>query len=112
MLTTCALAALAATGAQIDASEAGLHWGWLVFGFTAQGLFAGRMLVQWIASERAGHSLVPPLFWWLSLVGGMSMVVYFLRRGDPVGIFGQVFALLVYGRNLWMIYRRPASIAG
>lgn len=94
---------------EVEVPVAGLPWGWIVFGFMAQGLFAARMLVQWLATEKAKCSVVPPLFWWLSLIGGTSMVVYFIRRGDPVGICGQAFALLIYARNLWLIHRRVAA---
>ena len=37
-------------------------WGILV-GYIAQALFAMRFVVQWIASERAGRSVVPTAFW-------------------------------------------------
>ncbi len=79
------------------------HW-WLIFGWGAQALFTGRFLVQWLASERAKRTVVPPSFWWLSLLGGLSLGVYFSRRGDPVGLAGQIVPLAIYGRNLWLIH--------
>ena len=39
---------------------------WILFGFIAQGLFTMRFVVQWIASERAGESIVPHTFWRLT----------------------------------------------
>lgn len=91
-----------------DPREVGLPWTWLAFGFGAQALFTGRMLIQWIATERAKTSTVPTAFWWLSLSGGLMLLVYFLRRGDPVGVVGQLFGVVVYARNLLFIYRpRP-----
>ena len=33
--------------------------GWVLLGFVAQGFFTARFAVQWIASERAGKSVVP-----------------------------------------------------
>lgn len=89
-----------------DAREAGLPWIWLAFGFGAQALFAARFLVQWIASERARRSVVPRSFWILSLAGGVALCVYFLRRGDPVGITGQLFGIVVYARNLMLLSKR------
>src|SRR5262245_21251531 len=53
---------------------------WLIMGFTAQLLFSARFLVQWIASERAGMSVVPILFWWLSIIGGILLLGYAIRR--------------------------------
>jgi len=74
--------------------------GWLAFGFLGQALFSGRFVVQWIASERKRASVIPVSFWWLSLVGGATLLVYAIHRRDPVFILGQLGGLFVYGRNL------------
>ena len=79
--------------------------GWLLLGFVAQALFTGRFLVQWIASERAGKSVVPIAFWFFSIGGGVLLLVYALYRRDPVFIAGQVFGVLVYARNLYFELR-------
>jgi lipid-A-disaccharide synthase-like uncharacterized protein len=76
-----------------------LDW-WLALGFLAQGLFTARFLVQWIASERAGKSVVPIAFWFFSIGGGALLLVYALYRRDPVFIAGQAFGVFVYARNL------------
>src|SRR3981081_3158412 len=76
-----------------------LDW-WLALGFLAQGLFTARFLVQWIASERAGKSVVPIAFWFFSVGGGALVRVYALYRRDPVFIAGQAFGVFVYARNL------------
>ncbi|HEX3992330.1 MAG TPA: lipid-A-disaccharide synthase N-terminal domain-containing protein, partial [Acetobacteraceae bacterium] len=52
-----------------------LDW-WVILGFVAQGLFTMRFLVQWIASERAGRSIIPLAFWWFSVFGGLLLLVY------------------------------------
>lgn len=98
------LLAMAWLAAQIDAHDEGVSKGWLIFGFGAQFLFMARFLVQWLASERAKRTVVPVSFWWFSLLGGISLGIYFLRRGDPVAIMGQLFPTLIYLRNLWLIY--------
>lgn len=95
----------------VDPAHVGLSWGWLAFGYAGQALFTGRMLVQWIATEKRKQSIVPTLFWWLSLAGGLVLLIYFVRRGDPVGILGQVFGTVVYGRNLILIQRARAASA-
>lgn len=92
-------------GSVKDPRDIGLSWAWLTFGFAAQAIFMSRMLVQWIATEKARSSVVPVGFWWLSLVGGMMLLTYFLRRGDPVGVAGQAFGVVVYARNLLFIVR-------
>lgn len=79
--------------------------GLLVMGFIAQGLFSARFLVQWIASERAGKSVVPLAFWLFSMGGGGLLLVYAILRKDPVFIVGQASGLIIYSRNLILIHR-------
>ncbi len=81
-----------------------LDW-WVLLGFVAQGLFTARFLVQWIASERAGHSVIPTVFWFLSIGGGLLLLVYALYRKDAVFIAGQAFGVFVYLRNLYFVLR-------
>lgn len=79
---------------------------WLVLGFAAQLLFASRFLVQWVASERVGRSVVPHAFWYLSCCGGVLLLAYAIHRRDPVFILGQGAGLFIYARNLALIRRR------
>lgn len=81
-----------------------LDW-WVGLGFLAQALFTARFVVQWIASERAGKSVIPFAFWLLSIGGGVLLLVYALYRKDPVFIAGQAFGVFVYLRNLYFIMR-------
>jgi lipid-A-disaccharide synthase-like uncharacterized protein len=76
---------------------------WLVIGFAAQGLFTGRFVVQWLYSEKHGKSLIPLAFWYFSIAGGVSLLIYAIHRQDPVFIAGQAGGLLVYVRNLFLI---------
>ena len=79
---------------------------WLYLGFAGQLLFGLRFLVQWVASERKGESIIPIYFWYLSLVGSMILLAYAIFRRDPVFILGQSTGFLVYMRNLMLIYRK------
>ena len=79
---------------------------WVTLGFLGQVLFTGRMLVQWLVSERHGRSVVPPMFWWMSLVGASMLLVYFVWRKEPIGVLGQATGWFIYVRNLWLIHRR------
>jgi lipid-A-disaccharide synthase-like uncharacterized protein len=81
---------------------------WLALGFAAQALFASRFLVQWIASERVGRSIIPNAFWFLSLAGGLLLLTYAIYRKDPVFILGQATGAFIYTRNLVLIYREQA----
>ncbi|MGQ0557234.1 MAG: lipid-A-disaccharide synthase N-terminal domain-containing protein [Nitrospiraceae bacterium] len=78
---------------------------WLAIGFLGQGLFFGRWLVQWIASERTAESRVPISFWYMSLIGGLITLTYAIYRMDPVFISGQALGAVVYVRNLVLIHR-------
>lgn len=83
-------------------------WGefwWVVIGLGGQLLFTARFLVQWIASEKAGRSIVPLAFWYFSIGGGLVLFTYAVYRQDPVFILGQSMGLFIYSRNLWLIYR-------
>jgi lipid-A-disaccharide synthase-like uncharacterized protein len=91
---------------------------WIAVGFLGQGLFFGRWVVQWIASERTAKSQVPIAFWYMSLIGGMITLAYAIYRKDPVFIAGQGIGAVVYIRNLMLIHRsspdqtsrRPSSV--
>jgi lipid-A-disaccharide synthase-like uncharacterized protein len=83
---------------------------YLVLGFVGQAVFSGRFLVQWIASERAGRSVVPVTFWILSVVGSMILLIYAIHRRDPVFIVGQSAGFLIYFRNLWLIQRERRTM--
>ena len=78
----------------------------LVIGFVGQGLFASRFIVQWIYSEKKGESSIPIIFWYLSIFGGLGLLTYAIFRKDPVIIIGQLFGIIIYARNLILIYRK------
>jgi lipid-A-disaccharide synthase-like uncharacterized protein len=78
---------------------------WVILGFAAQALFTMRFLVQWLASERAGRSVIPLAFWLFSIGGGLLLLVYALYRRDVVFIAGQAFGVFVYLRNLQFVLR-------
>ena len=78
----------------------------LIIGFTGQGLFASRFIVQWIHSEKKGESHIPIIFWYLSIFGGLGLLIYAIFRKDPVIIVGQLFGIFIYLRNLILIYNK------
>jgi lipid-A-disaccharide synthase-like uncharacterized protein len=82
---------------------------WLVFGVAAQLLFTARFIVQWIVSERLGKSVVPLAFWFLSMGGGVMLLIYGLVRREPIIIMGQALAVFIYMRNLMLIFRSRGS---
>ncbi len=78
---------------------------WSYFGFLAQLLFFMRFFVQWIASERKRQSVIPVHFWYLSLGGGILLLIYSIHRKEPVFILGQTVGTFIYLRNLYFIYK-------
>lgn len=84
---------------------------WVALGFGAQGIFAGRMWVQWIASERKRQSVVPAVFWYMSLTGGLMLTAYFIWRQDIVGVLGQASGLVIYARNIRFVHLHKRAAA-
>ena len=84
---------------------------WLIIGFAGQILFALRFLVQWICSEIKQESHIPIIFWYFSISGGAILLIYAIHINDPVFIVGQSTGLLVYTRNLRLIYKKEKRIA-
>ena len=79
-----------------------------LLGLLGQVLFFSRFLVQWLASEKTGKSVVPVSFWYLSIGGGLLLLVYAIWRKDPVITLGQLVGVFVYVRNLMLIHRHKA----
>ena len=82
-----------------------------LLGLLGQALVFSRFLVQWVASEKKGRSVVPLSFWYLSIGGGGLLLVYALWRKDPVIVLGQAVGLFVYVRNLMLIHRHKTAQA-
>ena len=78
---------------------------WLTVGLLGQLMFTGRFIVQWIASERAGKSVMPVAFWYFSIIGGLIVLAYGVHKLDLVIILGQLPGVVVYSRNLWLIHK-------
>jgi lipid-A-disaccharide synthase-like uncharacterized protein len=84
---------------------------WVLIGFLGQGLFASRFIIQWFKSELVGRSVIPIAFWYCSVGGGVVLLAYAIYKLDPVFITGQATGLIVYSRNLYLIYRERAQEA-
>jgi lipid-A-disaccharide synthase-like uncharacterized protein len=81
----------------------------VMVGLLGQALFTARFIVQWLASERAGKSVIPVSFWFLSIGGGGILFAYALYRRDPVFILGQGLGIFIYARNLMLIAKERAQ---
>lgn len=83
-----------------------------VIGFLAQICFSGRLLFQWIMSEKAKQVVSPPIFWLLSLLGSYLLFFYGWLRDDFAIILGQFISYYIYIWNLdiknnWKKIPRP-----
>ena len=79
---------------------------WVVIGFAGQFVFGMRFFLQWIYSEKKGESVIPDVFWYCSIIGGIILLSYAIHQRDPVFIVGQSTGVLVYARNLYFIHRK------
>lgn len=83
---------------------------WLGIGLVGQTLFMMRFIVQWVASEKQGKSVIPDAFWYFSLIGGLTVLAYGMHKLDPVIVLGQLPGTFVYARNLMLIKRERSVL--
>jgi lipid-A-disaccharide synthase-like uncharacterized protein len=78
---------------------------WKAVGWLGNAVFFSRFLVQWYATEKRKQVVVPQAFWWLSLVGSLTLLCYSIHKQDSVFIFAYAFTWIPYIRSL-MIHRQ------
>lgn len=83
-------------------STASISFFWHILGTIAFSLFSSRFWIQWWFAEQAHTSYFPRSFWWLSLIGAILSMAYFLRINDTVNLIGPLFGLIPYIRNLML----------
>ncbi|MGQ3685576.1 MAG: lipid-A-disaccharide synthase N-terminal domain-containing protein [Candidatus Loosdrechtia sp.] len=83
---------------------------WIILGFIGQIIFGSRFLVQWIISEKQKESIIPEVFWYLSIAGSVVLLIYSIYRRDPVFIIGQCLGLFIYIRNVMLIYQKKNTL--
>jgi lipid-A-disaccharide synthase-like uncharacterized protein len=81
---------------------------WYVLGYAGQAVFGSRFIVQWWVSERNHRVVIPQAFWYLSLLGGITLLAYALLQREPVFAVGQLAGVLIYARNLHLARREKA----
>ena len=60
-------------------------------------------------SEKVKRSVIPVAFWYLSLLGGITLLAYSIYKKDPVFILGQSTGVIIYSRNLLLIHRERVA---
>ncbi len=92
-----------------DGKFLGIAWGvWKVVGWLGNAIFFSRFFVQWYATEKKQRVVIPQAFWWLSLIGSVTLLCYSLHQRDSVFIFAYAFTWIPYIRSL-MIHRQTKA---
>ena len=82
---------------------------WKLVGYLGVSLFAGRWVVQLIATRRHGRPVFPGAFWTMSVLGSALLLAYFIwGKNDSVGVLSNLFPMSVALYNLAM-HRRSMS---
>jgi lipid-A-disaccharide synthase-like uncharacterized protein len=90
----------------LESNEAARNWFWLGVWGVGQALFFMRFLIQWLVTEKERKSVVPPVFWYLSLVAAILQGAAFSQRREWIFAIGMAATLFIYARNLWFIRRQ------
>jgi len=84
---------------------------WKIVGYVGVLTFAGRWLVQVVASHRSGAPTVPRVFWYMSLTGSVLLLSYFVfGKNDSVGILANLFPASIAAYNLFLDTRKTPQV--
>jgi len=79
---------------------------WKLIGYVGVALFAGRWVVQVLATRRHGKPVIPRVFWIMSVSGSVLLLSYFIfGKNDSVGVLSNLFPTGVAVYNLLMDIR-------
>ena len=80
---------------------------WKLIGLTGALMFGGRWLVQFLASRRQGKPVIPRAFWYMSIVGSLMTLSYFLfsAKQDAVGVLQNLFPSFTAVYSLYLDIR-------
>jgi len=74
---------------------------WKIIGYLGTFLFTARWFVQFYATRKNKRVTVPASFWYLSVVGSVFTLAYFIwGKNDSVGIIQTAFPMLVSVYNV------------
>ena len=76
---------------------------WKLVGFFGALMFAGRWIIQALATRRHGKPTIPRSFWIISLAGSAMVTSYFIwGKNDAVGVLTNLLPASVAFYNLIM----------
>lgn len=95
----------------MELSHGEFNWrAWLyLFGAIPQLIFATRFLIQWGASEWRRQSYVPAIFWRLSFLGNVLMVIHAIIQLQYHVAIAQAANAVIAWRNLDLLRRRRCA---
>jgi len=74
---------------------------WKLLGYLGVLLFAGRWIVQMLATRKHGKPVIPTLFWSMSIAGSALLCAYFIfGKNDSVGLISNLFPMGIALYNL------------
>ena len=86
---------------------------WKLIGLLGALLFTARWFVQMYATRKHGRAHLPLMFWYLSIVGSVMTLSYFIwGKNDSVGILQNLFPAAVASYNLIVELRHRAREEG
>ena len=85
----------------------GLHMTpWKLTGLTGALMFGLRWVVQFLASRKARKPVIPRLFWYMSIIGSLMTLSYFIfGKNDSVGILQNLFPSFTACYSLYLDIR-------
>jgi lipid-A-disaccharide synthase-like uncharacterized protein len=84
---------------------------WKVVGYLGVFLFAGRWVVQVLATRAIGRPVIPRLFWPMSMVGSALLLSFFIwGKNDSVGVLSNLFPMGVAVYN-WVMDVKSGGMA-
>jgi lipid-A-disaccharide synthase-like uncharacterized protein len=87
---------------------------WKLIGYLGVLLFAGRWVVQVIATRKQGKPVIPLSFWVMSVTGSGLLLAYFIfGKNDSVGVLSNLFpmSVAVYNWAMDVRHRRTNAAA-
>ncbi len=87
-------------------------WLWIGVGVLGQGLFALRFVIQWAATELRKKSVIPAIFWHISVIASVLLMSSHMQRQEWLYAVGISGTLIVYLRNIYLVHRTGVSTQG
>ncbi|MBA3707613.1 MAG: lipid-A-disaccharide synthase N-terminal domain-containing protein [Planctomycetes bacterium] len=87
---------------------------WKLVGLIGALCFTARWFVQAWHRRRTKTATIPPIFWWISLVGaGLTLTYFVWGKNDSVGILQNLFPMSVAAYNVYLDLRyRRREVSG